>query len=91
MSKNYYPQLFSELERKDVTAEAIVSWLCKHQPFAVIRAIRAAREIKDHPIRLDNECRKILGNKGKFHAIKYVRGETGISLKEAVSYIESLK
>jgi hypothetical protein len=46
MSKNYYPQLFDELQKKDATVIEIVKWLCKHQPFAVIQAIRAIRRDK---------------------------------------------
>ena len=47
MSKNYYPELFDELQKKDTTITELIAWLCRHEPFAVIKAIKAVRLKKE--------------------------------------------
>jgi hypothetical protein len=44
MSKNYYPQMLDELQKKDVTQDQLISWFCRHQPYSVIKAIQTMRK-----------------------------------------------
>lgn len=89
MSKNYHREVIDVLAWRELDPMAMLRQIAKDRPATLYRA---AVQLGYHrPVTLEDRVRDMMKQEGmKIEAIKLVRNEKGIGLKEAKDYVEAL-